>query len=386
MPKPLTAAFVAKVKHSRRSDRTDERHSDGNGLMLSVQPSNSKSWVQRIVIQGRQRTFGLGGYPLVSLKEAREAAFDNRRIARSGGDPRKRRSIPNFETAAQAVIAIQRQAWKPGSTSEALWTSTLAAYVHPKLGDKPVDAITTGDVLEVLLPIWTAKRNTAQKVRQRISAVMKWAVAQGHRADDPAGVAVLQALPKGGAQTRHHAALPYADVADALRQVRESGAWPGTALAFEWLVLTAVRSGETRGALWAEVDGDTWTIPAERMKAGAAHRVPLSRQCLEVMERARELGHESLMFPSARGKTLLDDALNGLMRKLGIPAVPHGFRSSFRDWAAERTDAPRAVMEAALAHAVQNKTEAAYARSDLFERRRELMQEWADYLMPPDAL
>ena len=360
--------------------------------MLCIQPSGSKSWVQRIIIQGRRRTFGLGGYPATSLKEARRVAFENRALARQGGDPlalRSRRDIPDFATAAATVIDIQAAAWKEGK-SRRQWESSLTAYAFPSLGRKRVDAVTTADVMAVLLPIWSSKRETASRVRQRISAVMKWSVAQGYRADDPAGAAVLQALPKGAAAAkRHHRALPYNDVGDAVWRVQGSQAWLGTKLAFEFLVLSGCRSGEVRGARWSEVDlaAETWTIPATRMKAKVEHRVPLSARCLEILGEARCLAdlvapHSTgdLVFPSIRGKPMSDSTVSKLLRELRIDAVPHGFRSSFRDWAAERTNTPHAVMESALAHVVKNAAERAYARSDLFAKRRALMERWAAYI------
>ena len=214
---------------------------------------------------------------------------------------------------------------------------------------------------------------------------MQWAVAHGHRADDPAGPAVLQALPKGeGRARRHHRALPHAEVAGAVARAKACSAWSGTKLAFEFVVLTACRSGEARGATWDEIDVEAkaWTIPAGRMKGGIEHRVPLSPRCLAVLAEARHLPRTAadLVFPSARGRHFAGNAFGRLLRDCGVEAVPHGFRSSFRDWASECTDAPRAVMEAALAHAVRNQAEAAYARSDLFARRRELMDAWAVYV------
>lgn len=377
----LTVATVNAAKHSGETDG-DERIYDGNGLALNIKATGAKSWVQRLVINGKRRTFGLGGYPLVSLKEARQEAHDNRAVARKGGDPlAERRTVPDFAAAAAIVIETQAGAWKNASKSRGQWESTLATYAFPVLGAKGVDRITSADVLAVVQPIWATKRETASRVRQRISAVMKWAIAQGHRADDPAGAAVLQALPKGtGKAKQHHKALPYAEVPDAARLVRESKAWLGTKLAFEFLILTACRSGEVRGARWDEIDGDTWTIPADRMKAKAEHRVPLSARCLELLDAAKELRTGDLVFPSPRGKQLSDATMGKLMRELGLDAVPHGFRSSFRDWAAETTDTPHAVMEAALAHTIRNAAEAAYARSDLFARRRVLMNQWAEHV------
>ena len=238
-------------------------------------------------------------------------------------------------------------------------------------------------MIAVLLPIWSTKRRTAKGVGQRISAVMRWAVAQGFRQDDPAGKVLMAALPKISVPPRHYPALPYAEVGAALDRVRRSGAHSGTVLAFEFLVLTACRSGEVCNARWNEFDmpGAMWTTPAERMKAAREHRVPLPRRALAVLVDALEFAEsDGLVFPSPTGDTLSQTAMLEMLRKLGIDAVPHGFRSSFRDWAAECTDAPREVCELALAHVNNDRVEAAYRRTDLFDRRRTLMQQWADYL------
>ena len=232
--------------------------------------------------------------------------------------------------------------------------------------------------MPVLLPIWTARR-----IRQRIGAVMKWAVAQAYREDNPAGDAISAALPKNSMRRQHQKALPYAEVADALGRVRASGAHRSTALAFEFLVLAACRSGEVRGARWDELDiaAAIWTIPAVRMKAKLEHRAPLSGPTLDILDEARELADPSgLLFPSPTGRTLSDSTLSKLLREIGVGAVPHGFRSSFRDWAAECSNTPREVCELALAHVNSDRVEAAYLRSDLFQRRRDLMQAWADYV------
>ena len=299
---------------------------------------------------------GLGGYPLVSLAEARDVAFAHRKQARAGGDPlteqRHAQHVPTVEEAAVAVLEQQRLGWRH-ARYEQDWPRSLRAYAFPRIGAVSVSDVTTADVLAILTPIWHDKPETARRVRQRIGAVMKWAVAMGYRPDNPAGDALGQALGRQRAVVQHMRALPHGEVADALATVRTSRALVTTKDAFELLVLTAARSGEVRLATWDEMDLDAavWTIPAARMKAKRDHRVPLS-----------------------------DMTLSKLIKELGIAAVPHGFRSSFRDWAAECTNTPREVVEAALAHTVRNPTEAAYARSDLFERRRRLMDDWATYL------
>ena len=378
--KALTAAFCRNVGESGR-------YCDGNGLYLHVDPSGARRWVQRLVIRGKPRGLGLGSYGLVSLAEAREQALANRKIARAGGDPlaakRRAESMPTFEEAVDNVIAIHSEAWKDGGKTAKLWRATLREYAYPHIGDKGIDQVTTADVMLVLLPIWTRKHETARKLRRRVSTVMKWAIAQGYRGDNPAGEAVTAALPKRSAPVRHMRALPHGEVAGALAAVRASRAWEATKLAFELLVLTATRSGEVRLATWEEFDlsASVWTIPAERMKAQREHRVPLCGRAVEILQEARSHANGGgLVFPSIRGKALSDMTLSKLVREQGIAAVPHGFRSSFRDWASERTSHPREVIEAALAHVVSNQTEAAYARSDLFDRRRRLMDDWAAYL------
>ena len=374
----LTAGFV---KHAEPG-----KHYDAHGLFLKVEPGGSRRWVQRIVVHGRRRDLGLGGFPLVTLAEARQQAFANRKLARAGGDPialQRQGDVPTFEEAAENVISLHAGNWKDGGKTRAQWRASLRDYATPRLGPRRVSAITTADVMAVLLPIWHDKRETARRVRQRIGVIMKWAIAQGHRQDNPAGEAIASALPRNGAVRKHMAALPHGEVAGALGKVQASAAGTSTKLAFEFLVLTAARSGEVRLATWDEIDlaAAVWTVPAERMKANREHRVPLCDRAVEILNDARSRGDGSrLVFPSPRGKPLSDMTLSKLVKEQGIAAVPHGFRSSFRDWAAEATDHPREVIEAALAHVVQNKVEAAYARSDLFERRRVLMHDWAAYL------
>ena len=375
--KKLTAAFVRTIKEPGI-------YCDEHGLVLRVKPSGYKQWIQRLFIHGRRRELGLGPVRLVTLAEAREVALANRKVARAGGDPiaARGRGVPTVEEASAKVIEIHRPNWK-NAKHAAQWTATLREYVFPRIGRKRVDLVTAADVMAVLLPIWNDKHETARRVRQRIGAVMKWAVAQGYRQDNPAGEAIGAALPKNGGIQRHQRALPHGEVAGAIQAVRQSDATASVKLAFEFLVLTACRSGEVRLARWDEMnleDGE-WTIPAERMKNKRDHRVPLSARAQEILEETRDHTVLSdLVFPSPSGRALSDSTLSKLLRELGVRAVPHGFRSSFRDWAAECTDAPHAVMEAALAHVVKNKAEAAYARSDLFERRRAMMNDWSIYV------
>lgn len=369
-----------------RSLSNPGRYGDGGTLFLNIAPGGSKSWVQRLTVDGKRRDIGLGGFPLTGLREAREKAFANRKLARDGGDPltaKRRAKVPTFADAVEKVIAIHGEGWKDGGKTAKVWRATLQTYAFPTIGDKRIDEVTTADTMAILTPIWVPKFETARKVRRRIGTVMKWAVAQGYRQDNPAGEAITAALPKRSVPVQHMPAVPHGEVAGAIEAVRRSGAWLGTKLAFEFLVVTATRSGEVRLATWSEIDirRRVWTVPAARTKTGREHRVPLSSRAVEVLRKAKPLGDGTgLVFPSMRGKPLSDMTLSKLIKEQGVDAVPHGFRSSFRDWAGERTNHPREVIEAALAHVVKNQTEAAYARSDLFEKRRQLMNDWAHYL------
>ena len=387
-------------KRHSGTTRAAERHADGNGLYLTVTPSGTKHWTQRLYIKGRRRSFGLGAYPLVPLGEARKLAAENRKVAREGGDPlevrrkqaerrKKQDEIPNFRDAAEAVIELRAAGWRPGGKSAAQWRTTLATYAYPILGDRKVSEITSSQCLKVIAPIYSTKPETAARVRQRISAVMRWAIVQGYRKYNPADP-ILEALPSDKRRVvQHFRALPYEEVPAAIVRIRSTRAWIGTKLALEFLILTATRSGEVRGAMWDEIDLDErlWTIPGDRMKANKPHRVPLSNRCMAILAEAAQipsmlahLANNPLVFPSIRGRPASDNTLSKLLRDNKIGAVPHGFRSSFRDWSAEQTNAPRAVMEAALAHVIQNRTERAYARSDLFEKRRLLLERWAAFV------
>ena len=374
----LTPAFVRNVSQAGR-------YCDGQGLYLDVRPSGSRGWIQRLTIRGRRTELGLGGFPLVSLKEAREKAFANRKLARDGGDllaeKRRAESMPTFAEAARQVWNQLRPGWRSPQHAQ-LWLSSLERYAIPRIGKMPISEVTSADVIGILAPIWHDVPPTARKLRQRIRAVMEWAVAMDLRPDNPCD-RIGPVLGTQGGRVRHMRALPHREVASAIETVRASNARPVVKLAFEFLVLTAVRSGEVRGAAWAEIERDAgvWTIPALRTKGNREHRVPLCGRALQILEEARMLGRGSpLVFPGVRGKPFASTALSELLGELKIAAVPHGFRSSFRDWAAEETDHPREVAEAALAHKVRNQIEAAYRRTDLFERRRRLMDDWARYL------
>ncbi|MYF07732.1 MAG: tyrosine-type recombinase/integrase [Rhodospirillaceae bacterium] len=383
-PSRLSTTFVNKI--SRPGRYGDGR--GGFGLSLLVKPRStgglSKTWSQRMIVSGRALNIGLGAYPIVTLAEARERALNNRRAVANGHDPRQKpRFVPTFADALEETIRIQAQAWKPGGKSELQWRSSMGTYALPQLGKRPVDSIEPRDVMNVLLPIWSTKPESARRIRQRIGAVMKWAVAQGYRSDNPAGDALGAALPKISNAQTHYRALPYRQVAPALRKAWAAGAYPAKVLCLEFLTLCAVRNSEARLALWDEIDEEnaTWTIPAGRMKANREHRVPLSSRALEVLSQARELRDDTgYVFPSSRGRPMGENTLARFCRELNLGCVPHGMRSSFRDWSAECSDAPREVCEIALAHVNSDRVERAYRRTDLFERRRTLMEEWAQYL------
>ena len=376
--KALSAAFVRSAPPGR--------HADGNGLYLYVQSSGTRSWIQRLVIRGRRSELGLGSVALVSLAEAREQALLNRKLARQGGDPlaekRRAQGIPTFAEAAVTVIEQKQGGWR--SLKQARnWLSSLKRYAFPRIGKMPVSEVTSADVLTILTPIWHMKMETARLVRQRMRAVLEWAIAMEFRSDNPCD-RVTPVLGRQNEIVEHRLALPHREVSGAIQTVRASSAAEIVKLAFEFLVLTAARYGEVRGAVWDEMDTENhvWTIPALRMKMNRDHRVPLCDRAMEIVEAARRLSDDRspLVFPNERGKRLDAKRLQRMVRKLRLPAVPHGFRSSFRDWAAEETDHSREVVEAALAHVVRNQVEAAYRRSDLFERRRHLMEDWAAYL------
>lgn len=362
------------------------KYFDGHGLYLRVDANGSRFWVQRITIRGKRCELGLGSPALVSLAEARSAALENRKLARSGGDPlqsrREAMAALTFEEAARKVHEMHKPTWR-NPKHAAQFISTLETYAFPRLGKLKVQDVTTADVLAVLSPIWLVKAETARRVRQRIGTVMKWAIAQGWRQDNPAEN-IGQALPKASMQREHRRALPYGKVAACIEAVQASGAGASTKLAFEFLVLTAARSGEVREAHWDEIDmgAKVWEIPAARMKMKRPHRVPLSRRALAVLEAAKALGDKSrLVFPGMKeGRPLSDMTLSKLVKELGFDSDIHGFRTSFRTWAQERTNYPREVAEAALAHLSGDAVERAYARSDVFEKRQKMMEAWAAHL------
>ena len=369
--------------------RDPGRYSDGGGLHLFISKAGRKSWVLRITADGRRRDIGLGGYPSVSLARAREKAAEYRTAIVEGRDPVAEKhapAMPTFKEAAYAVHEANKPRWR-NRRHMAGWIQTLERHAIPVMGNTPLDRIDRGDVLRVLIPIWTSRPETARRVRQRMRTIFRWAMAHGFMESNPAGEAIDGALPPMPKVKAHFRALPYQEVWAALETVAASQASMSAKLCFRFLVFTAARSGEARGAAWDEIDleGQVWRIPSERMKAGVEHRVPLSDQAVEVLREASILQEDSgLVFPSPlkQGSPMSDMTLTKILRSVGLAdrATVHGFRSSFKNWTLEQTDTPWVVSEAALAHSLGNSTEQAYARSDLFERRRTLMQQWTDYL------
>ena len=371
-----------------RSLQAPGRYADGNGLYLVVDPSGAKRWLLRIIVQGRRRDIGLGGLRLVSLAEAREKALAYRKVARDGGDPlvelrKTRAEVPTFAEAAERVHAEHKNSWRNPKHAQQ-WLNTLKQYACPLIGSRPVDQIDTPDLLRVLSPIWLAKAETARRVRQRMGTVLDWAKAAGFRTGENPVTGVSKGLPKQSERVTHHAAMPYVQVPAFMQQLRQSDANELTRLALEFLILTAARTGEVLGARRKEFDLDQaiWIVPAARMKAQREHRVPLTPRCVELLRRAETLGGQSeLMFPGRSAEHPASNMIFAmLLRRMEVPFTVHGFRSSFRDWAAELTTAPREVAEMCLAHTISNKVEAAYRRGDLFEKRRSLMEHWATYV------
>ena len=375
----LTAAAV-------RNITKPGRHADGEGLYLNVRGSGSKSWLQRVNVGGRRRELGLGPYPRVSLAEARRAAASNRADAAGQRDPftgRRRPAPPTFAEAAASVHAMNRARWSSDHHAN-FWLRSLELHAAA-IWDMKLDEICPTDVIECLAPMWTVKPETMRRVRQRVQTVFRWGMAYGYIGTNPAGEMISAALPTQPRVKAHLASVHYLDLPDTLATVRSSGAADASKTCIEFIVLTAARSGEARLATWAEIDQEsaTWTVPASRMKRRITHRVPLSAMALSVLEDAKAIHDGSgLIFPSPRrpGMTMPADTLVKVLRDNGINATVHGFRSSFKTWAIERSDANWAVTEAALSHQVGDATESAYVRGDLFAKRRALMDQWAQYV------
>lgn len=368
-----------------RNLRTPGRHADGNGLYLEIDVTGAKRWLLRTVVHGRRQEIGLGSALLVPLVDVRETAVRLRRIARAGGEPRlvlrqERETVPTFRDAALQLHADRSKGFR-NPKHAAQWLTSLETAVFPVFGSLRVDRVESREVLAALTPIWRKTPETARRVQQRIKAVLDWAKASGYRKGDNPVDGVRLVLEKVSRPVKHHAALPHPQVASFIAALRGAEASELARLAFEFLVLTATRTIEVRLARPEEIDRQArvWTIPAARMKAHREHQVPLSARCLEILERAELLASDSpYVFPGRRlEKPLSEMTFLMLLRRLGRRDVTvHGFRSTFRDWAGER-HFPRDVAEAALAHTVKDKVEAAYLRTKFFEQRRELMETWA---------
>jgi integrase len=295
---------------------------------------------------------------------------------------------PSFREAAGQVHAAYASGWRNPKHAEQ-WLNTLEQYVYPELGDRPVDQISTADILKVLGPIWLTKSETARRVRQRIAVIMDWAKASGLLTGENPVDGVARGLPRQRMIRKHHAALPYVEVSNFVRRLRHCDAGETVRLAFEFLILTAARTGEVVAARWIEMDiaGRVWTVPADRMKAQREHRVPLSDRAIAILESAKKLaGDSEFVFPGRSAKKPISNmAFLMTLRRMNQNVTAHGFRSAFRDWASEKTNFPREACEMALAHSIRDKTEAAYRRGDLFAKRQQLMQAWDRFCQPTTA-
>lgn len=363
------------------------------GLALQVLKSGGRSWVLRMVIGTRRRDMGLGGYPDVTLAQAREGARAARAKVRAGIDPidearnaksalkASQMALITFKQAAESYIDSHKAGWRNEKHAKQ-WTSTLTAYAYPKIGHVLVKDVELPQVLGVLEPIWKTKTETASRLRGRIESVLDWATARNYRQGlNPARwkghLDKLLPKPSKVAKVEHHDALPISDVGAFMFELRKHDGVGAKAL--EFAILTAARSGEVRGATWPEIDKDAkvWVIPGERMKAGREHRVPLTDQTIQILDALPRIAGSNYVFTAPRGGQLSDMTLSAVIRRMGAPCVPHGFRSSFRDWVSERTNYPSDMAEMALAHTISDKVEAAYRRGDMFEKRRQMMADWA---------
>jgi integrase len=366
------------------------RYGDGEGLYLVIDDKGVKAWVLRFQINGRRRDMGLGRFPGREVKEARLAAKAARKLIGEGVDPIEDRKaptgVPTFLAASEAIIADLSPGWRGAKTKEG-WERSL--YRHAgSLAKKPVDQITTDDVLRVVRPLWTAKPESGAKLRERLERLLDAARAKGWRTgENPARWRghLAHMLPKRQKLSRgHFKAMPYADAPTFMAKIRKQASMGARAL--EWTILTASREGMTRGATWREIRGEVWTIPAARMKDGRDHRVPLSAAALALVERMALGGRPAsgFIFPGSRDGSALSNATqDAVLKRMGLDYTVHGFRSTFRDWAGDETDHAREVVEAALAHAVGDAVERAYRRGDALEKRRRLMADWATFLATP---
>ncbi|MDI6798223.1 MAG: integrase arm-type DNA-binding domain-containing protein [Desulfatibacillaceae bacterium] len=391
MPKKAREMTPTEVRHFARPGR----HAVGGvpGLLLEVHATGNKAWVLRARIGDRRRHISLGGFPEISLALAREKARMLKDEIRKGIDPLEQRETLRaalargrgitFADAAARCHKVKAATFKDGKNKK-LWLASIELHANPHIGPVPVKQVELPQILQVLEPIWTEKPETAMRLRQRLEAVLDWATVAGHRkGDNPARWKGFldQVLPSPQKlhKKKSFPSMPWQSIGGFVADLRQRKG--SAARCLEFCILTASRSGEARLATWSEIDFDkaVWTIPGERMKAGKQHRVPLSKQAMELLKALPKFQESDFVFPAARGGALSDMALSMVCRRMKIEAVPHGFRATFRNWCAESTNYPREIAELSLAHAIKTKTEAAYFRSDLLEKRRPLMAAWADF-------
>ncbi len=386
-PSSLSAVFVNSIKEPGKY-----YDGKGTGLFFWVKPDGGRFWVQRVTIRGKRHDLGLGSSPVVSLANARDQALENKRVIRNGGDPiankRSAKSVLTFAEAARKTHQELSPTWK-NPKDRAAFLKTLETYIFPRVGNKPLHEVTSADIRQAILAVRNKAPSVAKKLIFRVSFVFKWGIAEGLCSQNPATAEAL-ALPRDTRKSVPRKSLHYSKVAECVETIHASEAWQSTKLALEFLILTASRSGEVRLARWEEIElpcGDTatcatWTVPAERAKQKRPHRVPLPSRAVEILRAAKTLDNGSgFIFPSIRGRTLSDMTLSKLVKELGYDADVHGFRTSFRTWVQEQTEYPREVAEAALGHKLGDAAEQAYARSDYYEKRRQMMEDWANYLV-----
>ncbi len=391
-PRRLSAISVSKKKEPGR-------YGDGDGLYLQIAKGGSKSWIYRFMLNGKARQMGLGSVKTFSLAEARELARDCRKLTKTGIDPIEERkdgralaalesaNAMTFREAAEKYIDIQKLGWRNEKHTKQ-WSATLATYAYPIIGSIPVQLIDVAMVMRIVEPIWASKTETASRVRGRIESILDWATAHGYRTgENPARWRghMAKMLPERSKvqSVEHYPALPYKDIGEFMVSLRAQNG--SAARALEFLILTVSRTNEVLKAVPGEFDMEDglWVIPGDRMKSGREHRVPLTERALEIL--TEFIGVESFVFMGGkRGKSLSNNALMALLKRMDYHDITvHGFRSTFRDWAAEQTNYSREVVEMALAHSILDKTEAAYRRGDLLEKRKRLLADWEQYCLRP---
>jgi integrase len=375
-----------------RNIKTPGRYPDGNCLYLEVDDTGAKRWLLRIVVHGRRRDIGLGSTAHTSLADIRQIAGELRAVARNGGDPLTARPRAQkgstFRAVSKRVFEEHKPTWR-NDKHRYQWLRTVEVWAYPVVGDQPIGTIGRPDILRVLQPVWLKKPETARRLRQRLKFIFDWAKAHNLCTGDNPVEGVDKVLPRQTDEVEHMRALAIDDMPAFVAKLRAREADAITKLAFEFLILTAARTGEVINAYWNEVNlgAKTWTVPKERMKAGVEHVVPLAGRTLEILKELRKLtGENLLMFPARTGdKPISNMAFLMLLRRMKLDITAHGFRSTFRDWASERTNFPSEVVEMALAHTIANKVEAAYRRGNLLEKRRELMAAWSQFVCQTSA-